>query len=218
MHRCFPFTYTMPVTPPILAQQERKTLCDLFVERGADAPTLCEGWLTADLAAHLVVRERRPDSGPGLVWPPLAGYTDKVRRAVRDRTPWEKLVETVRRGPPLLLRPFDGPMNTVEFFIHVEDVRRAHVGWEPRDISPELADALWGRVGPGGMAKKVPATIVITSPGRADKERGSGPRLTLAGDPGELTMFGAGRQGSARVEITGDAALAADLRAASLGV
>ncbi len=118
------------MAPPILAQQERKTLCDLFVERGPDAPTLCEGWLTADLAAHLVVRERRPDSGPGLVWPPLAGYTDKVRHGVRDRMPWEKLVETVRRGPPLLLRPFDGPMNTVEFFIHVEDVRRAQDGWE----------------------------------------------------------------------------------------
>jgi uncharacterized protein (TIGR03085 family) len=206
------------MTPPILAQEERKTLCDLFVERGPDAPTLCEGWCTADLAAHLVVRERRPDSGPGLVWPPLADYTDKVRRAVRDRTPWEQLVETVRRGPPLLLRPFDGPMNTVEFFIHVEDVRRAQHGWEPRPISPELADALWARVGPGGMAKKVPATIVITSPGRADKERGGGPRLTLAGDAGELTMFGAGRQGAARVEISGDETLAAQLRAASLGV
>ena len=206
------------MTAPSLAQQERATLCDLFVERGPDAPTLCEGWRTVDLAAHLVVRERRPDSGPGLVWPPLAGHTDKVRRAVRDRTPWEELVETVRRGPPLLLRPFDGPMNTVEFFIHVEDVRRAQDGWEPRPISPELADALWARVGPGGMAKKVPATVVITSPGRADKERGTGPRLTLAGDPGELVMFGAGRQGAARVEISGDAALAEQLRAASLGV
>jgi uncharacterized protein (TIGR03085 family) len=206
------------VTSPSLAQQERTALCDLLIERGPDAPTLCEGWLTADLAAHLVARERRPDSGPGLVWPPLAAYTERVRCAVRDNTSWEKLVETVRRGPPLLLRPFDGPMNTVEFFIHTEDVRRAQDGWEPRQISPELADALWARVGPGGMAKKVPATIVITSPGRADKERGSGPHLTLAGDPGELTMFGSGRQGAARVQVSGDAVLASQLRAASLGV
>ena len=63
------------------------------------------------------------------------------------------------------------------------------------------------------MAKKVPATILITSPGRADKEGGTGPRLTLAGDPAELTMFGAGRQGAARVEISGDEALAVRLRA-----
>ncbi len=137
-----------------LAQEERITLCDLLVERGPDAPTLCEGWRTADLAAHLVVRERRPDTGPGLVWPPLAGYTDKVRRAVRDRTPWEKLVDTVRQGPPLLLRPFDGPMNTVEYFIHVEDVRRAEDGWEPRPISPEMADALWARSVPAGWRRR----------------------------------------------------------------
>ena len=118
----------------------------------------------------------------------------------------------------MLLRPFDGPMNTIEYFIHVEDVRRAQDGWEPRPLDPALADALWARVGPGGMAKKVPATIVLSSTGREDKERGTGPRLTLTGDPGELTMFGAGRQGAARVEISGDAALAARLRSASLGV
>ena len=91
-------------------------------------------------------------------------------------------------------------------------------GWEPREISPKLADALWLRVGPGGMAKTVPATIVITSPGRTDKESGTGPRLTMAGDPGELIMFSAGRQRAARVEISGDAALTAQLRTAPLGV
>lgn len=201
-----------------LAQQERSALCDLFVEYGPEAPTLCEGWLAADLAAHLVVRERRPDSGPGLVWPPLAAYTEKVRRTERDRVSFAQLVETVRRGPPLLLRPFDGPMNTVEFFIHIEDLRRAQDRWEPRAIPAVLADALWTRVGPGGMAKKVPATIVVTSPGRDDKQAGSGPRLTLRGDPGDLTMFAAGRQAAAKIEIDGDEVLAAQLRAAALGV
>jgi uncharacterized protein (TIGR03085 family) len=206
------------MTPTSLAQQERTIVCDLLLECGADAPTLCDGWLTRDLAAHLVVRERRPDSGPGLVWSPLAGYTDKVRRSVRDRMPWNELVETVRRGPPRVLRPFDGPMNTVELFIHGEDVRRAQGGWQPRAISPELADALWARVGPGAMAKRVPATVIITSPGRTDKQSGSGPQLTLAGDPGELTMFGAGRQRAAKVDISGDTALAAQLRTATLGI
>jgi uncharacterized protein (TIGR03085 family) len=206
------------MAPTTLAQEERQTLCDLLVELGPEAPTLCAGWVTADLAAHLVVRERRPDSGPGLVWPPLAGYTDKVRRSVKDRTPWEDLVATVRRGPPFLLRPFDGAMNTVEFFIHVEDVRRAQADWEPRSLSQEMADALWTRVGPGGMAKKVAATIVLAAPGRPEKEGGTGQRIVLTGDPGELTMFGAGRQGAASVEITGGAELAAQLRTASLGV
>ena len=178
-----------------------------------DAPTLCAGWSTADLAAHLVARERRPDSGPGLVWPPLAGHTDKVRRTLRDRTPWPELISTVRRGPPLLLRPVDGPMNTIEFFIHIEDVRRAQPAWEPRPLSLELADALWSRLGAGGMAKKVAATVEITSPGYGSKQSGSGPRVELAGDPGELTLFcrraprgGQGRDGR-RLPARGPAAL-----------
>ena len=155
-----------------LAQQERGTICDLFVELGPDAPTLCSGWVTADLAAHLVARERRPDSGPGLVWPPLAAHTDKVRRSIRDRIPWEQLIASVRRGPPLLLRPFDGPMNTVEFFIHVEDVRRAQPDWDVRAVSNEMADALWARVGAGGMAKKVPATIELVCRGSRAEDQG----------------------------------------------
>jgi uncharacterized protein (TIGR03085 family) len=203
---------------PTLAQQERGTLCDLFVELGPDAPTLCEGWVTADLAAHLVVRERRPDSGPGLVWPRLADYTDKVRRSVKDRTTWADLIDKVRSGPPKLLRPFDGPMNTIEYFIHVEDVRRAQPQWQPRPLPEGLGDALWARVGPGGMAKKVAATIVITSPGRAEKVGGTGPRVVLRGDPGELTMFGSGRQSAARVEIDGEPVLVAELRDAALGI
>jgi uncharacterized protein (TIGR03085 family) len=205
--------------PPVSdAQQERQALCDLFDRLGPEAPTLCEGWTTLDLAAHLVVRERRPDSGPGLVWAPLAGYTDRIRRTVRDRMSWTELIDAVRHGPPALLKPLDPAMNTVEFFIHVEDVRRAQPAWQPRPLPPTLADALWKRVGPGGMAKKVDATIEVTSPGREPKRGGSGPVLVVAGDPGELTLFGAGRQPAARVEITGDADLAERLRTASLGI
>jgi uncharacterized protein (TIGR03085 family) len=151
----------------------------------------------------------------GRRWP---GTPKKVRRSAKDRTPWEKLVEKVRQGPPLLLRPFDGAMNTIEYFIHAEDVRRAQPDWTPRPLSPELADALWARVGPGGLAKKIPATIVISSPGRSDKVAGSGPRLVLSGDPGELTLFGAGRQAAAKVEISGDSALAEQLRTTTLGM
>jgi uncharacterized protein (TIGR03085 family) len=206
------------MAPPSFAQQERQAICDLFVELGPDAPTLCEGWTTSDLAAHLVVRERRPDSGPGIVWPPLAAYTDRVRRSEKAHHPWPKLIERVRQGPPRLLRPVDVAMNTVEFFIHVEDVRRAQPQWEPRPLPDGLADALWARVGPRALAKRVPATIVISSPGRPDKVAGTGARLVLQGDPGELIIFGAGRQRAARVEITGDDALASQLRTAALGI
>jgi len=206
------------MTPDTDAQRERGQLCDLFVELGPEAPTLCEGWTTLDLAAHLVVRERRPDSGPGLVWPPLAGYTDRVRLAARDRMTWPDLIDAVRRGPPALLRPFDPAMNTVEYFIHVEDVRRAQPGWEPRSLAPSLSDALWKRVGASGMAKKVDATVELTAPGRPSKVAGSGPHVVIDGEPGEHILFGAGRQGAARVELTGPSDLVERLRSASLGM
>jgi len=109
-------------------------------------------------------------------------------------------------------------MNTVEYFIHVEDVRRAQPGWEPRPLSPELADALWARVGPGGMAKKMAVSIELVSSGRSSKEAGTGPHLAIEGDPGELTLFGAGRQGATRVEIRGDPELAARARTESFGI
>ena len=201
-----------------LAQQERGVLCDLFTELGPDAPTLCAGWTTTDLAAHLVARERRPDSGPGLVWPPLAAHTDKVRRHIRDHTPWETLIASVRNGPPLLLRPFDGPMNMIEFFVHTEDVRRAQAGWTPRSIPTELSDALWARVGPGGMTKKVGATIVLVSEGRETKAGGSGPRVEIHGDPGEQTMFASGRQTASLVTLEGEPELVEQLKSASLGI
>ena len=205
--------------PPVSdAQHERQTLVDLFEELGPEAPTLCAGWTTKDLAAHLVVRERRPDSGPGLVWAPLAGYTDRVRLAARDRMTWPELIDRVRGGPPALLKPLDPAMNTVEYFIHVEDVRRAQPTWQPRPLTPSVADALWKRVGPGGMAKAVGATVEVASPGREPKTAGHGPTVVVSGDPGELTLFGSGRQRAARVEVSGDDTLADRLRSSPLGI
>ena len=43
------------------AKRERLLLADLLEAEGPEAPTLCEGWSTRDLAAHLIVRERRPE-------------------------------------------------------------------------------------------------------------------------------------------------------------
>ena len=53
-----------------LSQRERWALCDLLTELGPDSPTLCAGWRSADLAAHLLTRERRPDTALGAVEKP----------------------------------------------------------------------------------------------------------------------------------------------------
>ena len=136
-----------------VATAERDALCDLFLAVGPDAPTLAGDWTTRDLAAHLVVRERRPDGAAGIIIRPLADYAEKVRRAEAAR-PWDELVALVRRGPPawnpMRLGPVDRFANSVEFFVHHEDVRRARPDWTPRQLDPALEDAMATVIARGG--------------------------------------------------------------------
>src|SRR2546423_7989769 len=120
------------------ARDGRVALCELLDETGPEAPTLCEGWQTLDLAAHLVMRQRRPDAAAGVMGGPLAGHTERVRRGLIATTPYVQLVDEIRNGPPRLsvfrIPGMDERLNTVEYFVHHEDVRRGGDGWEPRDI------------------------------------------------------------------------------------
>src|SRR5262245_36908412 len=136
-----------------VAAAERAELCDLFRVVGPDAPTLCSGWTTRDLAAHLVVRERRPDAAAGIVIPALAGHGEKVRRAVAAQ-PWAELVALVSHGPPMWnpshFEPLDAFVNTLEFFVHHEDVLRAQPDWTARRLEPDVEDAIAAAIGRGG--------------------------------------------------------------------
>ena len=81
------------------APAERRALCDLLDDLGPDAPTLCAGWTAHDLAAHLVLREHRPDALPGIVLAPLAGHTAAVQEALKARHGFAGLVRLIRSGP-----------------------------------------------------------------------------------------------------------------------
>ena len=132
------------------SRDERLALCAALDEAGPDAPTLCAGWTTRDLAAHLVLRERRPDASAGIPGGPLAGYTARVQQRLASRKSFPELVDTIRNGPPKLspwaIPALDERANTVEFFVHHEDIRRAAPDWKPREVSPGLSDALWARL------------------------------------------------------------------------
>jgi uncharacterized protein (TIGR03085 family) len=203
------------------AQLERASLAELFDRVGPGQPTLCEGWTTADLAAHLVVRERRPDAAVGVVVPPLAAYTDKVQRQVRDGASWTDLVGKVRNGPPLLLHLLDEPVNTLEYFVHHEDVRRAQPDWEPRSLEAGEDDALWKRLRPMSRLalRKVKDRVVLSAPGQQDISAGRGPAtVTVTGPPGEIVLFVFGRADAARVTLSGDPDAVERLRASGLGI
>ena len=130
-----------------IAQRERSALVETFRAVGPDAPTLCEGWTTRDLAAHLVLRERRLDATAGIALPALGSYTARVQRQIADSTDWEDLVAKVAAGPPIY-SPFkllDPLVNTSEMFIHHEDVRRAAADWQPRALDDPTVAACWQR-------------------------------------------------------------------------
>jgi uncharacterized protein (TIGR03085 family) len=206
-----------------LARLERVALCDLFVEVGPDQPTLCAGWTTRDLAAHLVVRERRPDAAAGILLKPLAEHMERVRTAAAAR-PFPELVEALRHPPAwsfAAIGPLDRATNTLEFFIHHEDVRRAGPDWEPRPLPREHGVALW--TGVPGSAKltlrRLPFGVEIVAPGYGTGRAGRGEAaVTVMGNPGELALFLSGRQPVARVEVTGPEELTERLRNARLGI
>jgi uncharacterized protein (TIGR03085 family) len=213
------------------ARRERDSLADALTAVAPDAPTLCTGWTARDLAAHIVLRDRRPIAAAGIILKPLRGLNERVQRRIAERN-YDDLVATVRSAPrlsPLSLRPLDEVTNTVEFFIHTEDVRRAGPGWQPRALDPGLTDLLWNRL--GGMAKmtlrRFPARVELVAPGRPPIHAGAKPEganpdtpppVQVRGEPGELVLFLSGRQDAARVEVIGRADLVAKLRGASLGV
>jgi uncharacterized protein (TIGR03085 family) len=204
------------------AKSERRALADLFIAVGPDAPTLCEGWTTRDLAAHLVIRDRRPDTVAGELIPALAGRTNRIRLATAAR-PYPQVVQDVRHPP--WWSPLSNPLlhelaNALEFFIHHEDVRRASPGWQPRTLGADHQRALWGaaKVTARFGLRKLHLPVAVRAPGFGTMQVGDGtPQVTLVGEPGELAIFLSGRQRAARVQIEGAADAAEKMRTARFG-
>jgi uncharacterized protein (TIGR03085 family) len=194
------------------AQKERAALAALLDETGPEGPTLCEGWQTRDLAAHLVLRERRPDAAAGVLGGPLAGYTARIQRQYLDRYSYPQLIALFRGGPPAL-SPFaipgaDEAGNTVEYFVHHEDVRRAADGWTERPVDAGLAEVLWKRLkGARLFLRSAPTGVVLAreGDGRLDLivAKNATPSVTVTGSPAELTLWSMGRVSAAHVTLDG---------------
>ena len=205
------------------ATLERQRFADELITVGPDVDTLCEGWTARDLAAHVVLRDRRPDAMPGVLVSMFSGYTDKVQSKIAD-TDWSDLVEMVRAAPkfsPTRIDALDRLMNTSEFFVHLEDVRRAQPGWEPRELDEELTADLTAAL--GRMAKpltrRAPVGITLAPEGGEAIVANKGePMVTVRGPVGELVLFVFGRQDHARVAFEGVEAAIEQARNASFGL
>jgi len=214
-----PVCFALPIDPPKhyrrgvpqpLDQRERIELCDLLLEFGPDAPTLCEGWTTADLAAHLILREhfRR--------WTVTRMDAEKARGL-------PALVDRLRSGAPLV--PWRVPgvrrlLNGLEYFIHHEDVRRAN-GLERRTDRPDLDDLSWRMAGLTGrrLARRIrPYSLELVRPDGRQRQFGSGAGVILKGEPTELVLYLSGRRTAADVDIDGVPDALAALQATSVGL
>jgi uncharacterized protein (TIGR03085 family) len=194
------------------AQQERAALAALLEETGPDGPTLCDGWQTRDLAAHLVLRERRPDAAAGVMGGPLAGYTARVQRQYLSRYSYPELVGLFRSGPPPLslfaIPGADEAANAVEYFVHHEDVRRAGEEWTERPLDAGLSAMLWKRLkGARLLLRSAPTGVVLAREGDGKLDlivaKDAVPSVTVTGSPAELTLWSMGRARAAHVTLDG---------------
>ncbi|KNC18903.1 hypothetical protein AC792_09335 [Arthrobacter sp. RIT-PI-e] len=206
----------------------REVLAETLLAAGPDAPTLCEGWRTRDLAAHLYLREHRPALGVGMVVKQLAGVTERATRETAERAAspaaYEALVERFLAGPPALspmrIGPVDRTANLIEYFVHTEDVRRATTRWAPRALDEDYADALWEDLVKRAalLYRGVDLGIVLVRPGGPRHVAKRAPvSVAIVGEPGELLMHAHGRTEQALVTFEGQPDAVALLESADVG-
>lgn len=200
-----------------LAARERTALCDLALAVGPSAPTLCGRWQVRDLIAHLVLRERRTWLAGGILMPPLKGMTERATASL-SATPFDELVERLREAPAHV-RAVEPVVNTLEFFVHHEDMRRAEPGWEPRALTVSDETALWRPLTVMGRGLVRPAGVPVTLKAgsrSAVLRRGQAP-VVVNGAVSELALFLFGRQQIRDLDFDGPPEKISSLRNAQLG-
>lgn len=203
----------------------RTSLVEALTTAGDDAPTLCTGWRSRHLAAHLVLRQSDPLYGLSMLMPPLQARAEFQVQTTGDDTPYDELLAAVAGGPPAWhpVRWFAEQADLVELWIHTQDVLRG-AGDVPPGPGPALSDVLWSRTLSMARlsARRSPVGLVLvrTDGVRAAVRRPPSGRGTvvLRGEPGELLLAVSGRVGAARVSLEGDDTDVAAFTGAPLGM
>jgi uncharacterized protein (TIGR03085 family) len=202
-------------------KRRREELCDLLAGLTIEqwtAETLCDGWDAGDIAAHLIVREREPWTGPGLfLGGPFGELTDRRRMAWKAQGR-ERLIAALRAGPPRLLSV--GPLagtQIIEDWIHEQDVRRGGADLATPTPDVPLRKMLWKaatRYAARTLSLDGDVIVELTDGTRSHRLQsrrfvpfatptGAEPDVTVTGRPSELLLYAAGRDG-ADVTITGE--------------
>ncbi|NKX49487.1 TIGR03085 family protein [Arthrobacter deserti] len=206
----------------------REVLAETLLAAGPGCPTLCSGWNTEELAAHLYLREHRPAVALGIVLKPLARASERAIRDLagksRSAKAYARLVTAFRAGPPrfspMQLKPVDRAANLIEYFIHTEDVRRASSRWAPRALDGKYSDALWAALvrRAAFLYRGVDLGIILVRPdGPRHVAKRAPVSVAIVGEPGELLMHAHGRTTHALVTYEGQPDAVALLESAEIG-
>ncbi|MGO4385488.1 TIGR03085 family metal-binding protein [Specibacter sp. RAF43] len=209
-------------------EPSREVLAETLLAAGPGAETLCAGWRTQELAAHLYLREHSPKVGLGLLIRPWHKVSDKATAdlAATAGTPegFARLVDKFRAGPPklspLAIRAVDHIANLTEFFVHTEDIRRATDRWAPRALDADYSEALWAELVKRAaiLYRSVDLGVVLVNPaGPRHVAKRAPVSVAIIGEPGELLMHANGRIGHSLVSFEGRPDAVALLQTAPVG-
>lgn len=203
------------------ARRERLALSDTALRVGPDPATLCDPWDVRALVCHLLVRERRPLAAAGIAIGPLAGLTERAMASLGEQD-FGVLVERFRSPwlVPFAVPGVEQAMNTLEFLVHHEDIRRARPTWEPRTLADDDEHTVWSflTVMGRGLARGAGVPVRMEWGSRSATLRGGGHPAVLRGRPSELALALHGRQRVADVAYDGPPEAVSRLRDAQLGV
>jgi len=220
------------------ALEERHALAQTLRRADPGAPTLCGDWTAAQLAAHLVLRERSVLELAGRL--PVERFRRLAQKEIDDlvaREEYDRLVDAVDAGPSWRDVTLPVPTaavwslpvvresaNLLEYLVHHEDVRRAAAGWEPRPVPVELQMAVWKRLPVAARLtlRKVSVGLELRWPShgsvRTRLARRGAPAVQVTGEPVELALFAFGRIDVAQVQYAGDPEAVAVVRGAEIGI
>ncbi|BDZ43524.1 TIGR03085 family protein [Paraoerskovia sediminicola] len=168
------------------------------------APTLCEGWTAAHLAAHVYLREHRP-------WRATSSGVSTLAAASADPASYARLVDEVAQ-PPGRLSPHSwagDAIDLAELFIHGEDVRRGAGRPAERDLPEGLVAALRDRIGFFARLtyRRSPVGVLLVDPdGRrfvARRARSGQGSVAVRGRVEELVLHASGRGRASDVALHG---------------
>ena len=192
----------------------RTRLAEVLSALGGDAPTLCEGWRTRHLAAHLVLRQSDPLYALAALAPALADRAEAQVQTLGgtadDESGFASLVARVAGGGPTWspLHLAGDRAELLELVVHTLDATRG-AGRSDLDLEPELAEAVWARLVRGAplLLRHVPVGVVLVQPdgprARAHRPRAGTGTVVVRGPLPDLALYCFGRRAAARVHLEG---------------